>query len=422
MGRARKNRRTRASYGGNGSKGRRNEQDRDDDFYMQGTERNNGASPLVRRGRGGYIPNKSSRNSDKECNGDGASQDHNLPDPFSNHPFDPFDDLSWYGPGDDWSTRSPPRQRGRSRRNHDHRGAHNDHDIANIDYVNVQDDPYMPVTGFGRGRAPLPLPLPLPAGRGRGRGRGGFGSPTGGRGRGYNRGGSQKSPAQPSHSPPALHKHHHQQPPFSCSSSPGRAPTRFCTECSSVRRANLRLRDWVSAGVSRASEVLESWSDEVGVGRGSGDEMDWQPEPVVRVLIVSNSPTPSPSIPPSSVVGASFGTSYWHPDSFYGYKGPETGEVCSGGGGEVAVNNMTGSSSWGLRPDALGPEFHGGESGVWGNGGGGVCGPKDETSCSAQKIDGHAGLWTPHVFGSQCFGSQCARMMTPPGEPLSVKA
>ncbi|KAI0969880.1 hypothetical protein F4678DRAFT_463213 [Xylaria arbuscula] len=418
MGRARrKNRRSRASYGGNSNSGRRNNQDRDDDFYMQGTERNHGASPAVRRGRGGYINNNSRRNSKRQDNYDGTSQDHNLPDPFASNPFDPFDDLNLDGLENNWSTRSQPRHRGtRYKRSHNHqRGHDDDHDIEKIDYLNLQGDPY---AGSSRGS----LPLDTGPGRGRGRGRGGFNIPIRGRGRGKgnyedHRAGSQKSPTPPPHSP-ALLQHSRPQPSFARSSSLDRATTRFCTECSSVRRANLRLRDWVAAGISRASEVLDSWSDEVGVSRGSGDEMDWQPEPVVRVLIVSNSTAPSPTIPSSSVAGASFGTSYWHSDPIYGYGGPEMGDVGLGGG-EVAVNYMTGSS-WGLRPDALGPEFFGGSSGVWGNGGGGgMFAPKDEAYLSSgQKIDSYAGSWTRNP----AFGSQTARMMTPPDTPLSMKA
>ncbi|KAI1822861.1 hypothetical protein F4861DRAFT_550294 [Xylaria intraflava] len=62
---------------------------------------------------------------------------------------------------------------------------------------------------------------------------------------------------------------------------------RFCTECSAVRRANLALRDWLLAATAHATQIIDGWSDEVGVGRGSADEMDWQPEPVIRVLILT---------------------------------------------------------------------------------------------------------------------------------------
>jgi hypothetical protein len=70
---------------------------------------------------------------------------------------------------------------------------------------------------------------------------------------------------------------------------PGRGRlTRFCIECSAVRRANLTLRNWFSSFLLGASEVVDGWSEEVGVGSGTGDEMDWQPEPVVRVLILAS--------------------------------------------------------------------------------------------------------------------------------------
>ncbi|KAI1173710.1 hypothetical protein F4777DRAFT_600232 [Nemania sp. FL0916] len=78
----------------------------------------------------------------------------------------------------------------------------------------------------------------------------------------------------------------------------GRGRMRFCTECSAVRRANLRLRDRAASALAHAAEVLDRWSDEVGVGRGAGgDEMDWQPEPVVRVLILTTPSATAPTIP-----------------------------------------------------------------------------------------------------------------------------
>ncbi|KAI1319182.1 hypothetical protein F5Y16DRAFT_104010 [Xylariaceae sp. FL0255] len=64
---------------------------------------------------------------------------------------------------------------------------------------------------------------------------------------------------------------------------------RFCVECSTVRRANLMLRDWLDKALIAAADVIAGWSDEVGVSTGSGDEMDWQPEPVTRIVMISSS-------------------------------------------------------------------------------------------------------------------------------------
>lgn len=77
---------------------------------------------------------------------------------------------------------------------------------------------------------------------------------------------------------------------------------RFCTECSAVRRANLRFRNLVARALKRCSEHFVAWAEEAGVGFGTCDEMDWQPEPVTRVLLLAPppAPPPPPSPPPSS--------------------------------------------------------------------------------------------------------------------------
>ncbi|KAI2609290.1 hypothetical protein GGR54DRAFT_643606 [Hypoxylon sp. NC1633] len=68
----------------------------------------------------------------------------------------------------------------------------------------------------------------------------------------------------------------------SCSGS----TVRFCIECRDVRRANLRFRNWAARALQRCSERFVAWADEAGVAFGTGDEMDWQPEPVTRVLLL----------------------------------------------------------------------------------------------------------------------------------------
>ncbi|XDG02313.1 hypothetical protein ABKA04_001928 [Annulohypoxylon sp. FPYF3050] len=72
--------------------------------------------------------------------------------------------------------------------------------------------------------------------------------------------------------------------------------SRFCTECSAVRRANIRFRNWASHALRACNERFREWADDVGVGFESADEMDWQPEPVTRVLIVGSA---APILPPN---------------------------------------------------------------------------------------------------------------------------
>ncbi|KAI1126779.1 hypothetical protein F5Y10DRAFT_204629 [Nemania abortiva] len=173
--------------------------------------------------------------------------------------------------------------------------------------------------------------------------------------------------------------------PASRSISPARL-VRFCTECSTVRRANITLRDWCTSALSRASEVLDSWSNEVGVSRGSGDEMDWQPEPVIRVLILAptnasasqhgsagsstgNSPVESPVYSPVS------GGSEWGlQQSSYNSNSMGSAFGCALGGdgnGNYATGTASSSMSWGLRPGTLSPASSNGGN-VGGSGGPGL--------------------------------------------------
>lgn len=77
----------------------------------------------------------------------------------------------------------------------------------------------------------------------------------------------------------------------------GGSRSRFCTECSAVRRANIRFRNWASHALRVCNERFREWADDAGVGFESADEMDWQPEPVTRVLIVGSAVPTFPSNP-----------------------------------------------------------------------------------------------------------------------------
>ncbi|KAI1436035.1 hypothetical protein GGR50DRAFT_265720 [Xylaria sp. CBS 124048] len=164
--------------------------------------------------------------------------------------------------------------------------------------------------------------------------------------------------------------------------------TRSCTECSAVRRANLSLRDWLQCTLSRTNDVVESWSDEVGVARGAADEMDWQPEPVVRVVILTVGPKEenvtseagseqrqqanlSGGFVGSSLVGAITGCSRgmgMGGDNKGAHGNSEgSGDDGSGGGGAGArdeEDRMTRLSSWGSRPIALRTDTSGRWKGV----------------------------------------------------------
>ncbi|RYP02074.1 hypothetical protein DL766_010567 [Monosporascus sp. MC13-8B] len=80
---------------------------------------------------------------------------------------------------------------------------------------------------------------------------------------------------------------------------PPRPAAALCTECRDVRRANARFRDWAWGRLERAARRVLDWSAAVGVGLDAGEEMDWQPEPLVRVLVLrAASPPPPPPPPP----------------------------------------------------------------------------------------------------------------------------
>ncbi|KAI0433363.1 hypothetical protein F5Y09DRAFT_299273 [Xylaria sp. FL1042] len=141
-------------------------------------------------------------------------------------------------------------------------------------------------------------------------------------------------------------------PSPSRSSRPGGRQARPCAECSAVRRANLTLHDWFTTSIANASKALDNWSNKVGLSCRSGDEMDWQPEPVVRVLIVST-PSPSHILSPTNKNGDSTGSA-WQQDP--PNRALEDGGE-GGGRGVTAVDYMTGSSPWGLRPGTLGVDL-----------------------------------------------------------------
>ncbi|KAK8031710.1 hypothetical protein PG990_001444 [Apiospora arundinis] len=63
---------------------------------------------------------------------------------------------------------------------------------------------------------------------------------------------------------------------------------RSCEDCRAVRKANVRLRNVVHNHLSAAATTLVEWSAEVGVPFGgvADDEMDWQPEPEIRVVLL----------------------------------------------------------------------------------------------------------------------------------------
>ncbi|KAK6948310.1 hypothetical protein Daesc_010075 [Daldinia eschscholtzii] len=69
---------------------------------------------------------------------------------------------------------------------------------------------------------------------------------------------------------------------------------RSCTECSSVRRANLRFRNWAARALSQCNQQFAAWADDAGVGFDTYDEMDWQPEPQQQQQRPPIGPIPKP--------------------------------------------------------------------------------------------------------------------------------
>ncbi|KAI0115483.1 hypothetical protein GGR51DRAFT_555915 [Nemania sp. FL0031] len=354
---------------------RRNDLDRDDDFPMRGVEHNTNHVPkLNRRGRGGqYNSSNSSRNNTGHNRGDRPRKNRHAFSPLIDNPFQ---ELSLDGPGfQDEQEPVLPRQRKRRNPNHNH--SRNEQDHENQMPPRHHRHPHQ---SNHRGQGTIQHHGTLPP------------DPNAS---------NITNTNLPHHGTP----HPFQFPldmtptaPTPLSPSPARLK-RFCTECSAVRRANLTLRDWCLSALSRASEVLESWSDEVGVSRGSGDEMDWQPEPVVRVLILNPSPTTAATATPPigngstganspTLTGTGSGSAFgWYP----------------GGNGNFAtgMGMGTGSSSWGLRPGTLSPASPASESGC-GNSGPGL------------------GVLSPgNVSVSYDFGTRSARMVTPPETPPS---
>lgn len=61
-----------------------------------------------------------------------------------------------------------------------------------------------------------------------------------------------------------------------------------CHDCRTARKANVRLRNALHSHIKSATATLAEWSNEVGVPFGgvADDEMDWQPEPEIRVVFV----------------------------------------------------------------------------------------------------------------------------------------
>ncbi|TRX92961.1 hypothetical protein FHL15_006099 [Xylaria flabelliformis] len=333
MGRStRKDRRSRTDRKNNNS--RRSSPDRDDDYFMHDAESNNALTSKQRRGR--RRNNKNNRRHSEQKNRDNRnSKKQNSYDHFT----DPFEELSL---GESTFYDEQQRSRVRGNRNHnrgDKQGnenrtpkQHNHHNRPRRSSITSAINDY------------------------------------------YNEIRHQDNDNDNTHTP-NKNKHNNRSRNLSSrSSSPARL-ARFCTDCSTVRRANLKLRDWLSSTIQRASSVVDTWSDEVGVGRGSADEMDWQPEPVVRVLILATTATPGSSSgsltpTPSTIGGISGGWTPPYQQQQQQHAGLGMGEVDSSGGDAAAAAHANpDTGSWGFRPGTLDPGFSmdggGNSGGVW---------------------------------------------------------
>ncbi|KAK8101217.1 uncharacterized protein PG998_007373 [Apiospora kogelbergensis] len=63
---------------------------------------------------------------------------------------------------------------------------------------------------------------------------------------------------------------------------------RCCDDCRTVRKANVRFRNVIQNHLNAAAATVLEWSEEVGVPFGgvADDEMDWQPESEIKVVLV----------------------------------------------------------------------------------------------------------------------------------------
>ncbi|KAI0865620.1 hypothetical protein F4860DRAFT_259185 [Xylaria cubensis] len=372
MGRStRRDRRNRTDRKNNNS--RRSSPDRDDDYFMHDAESNNALTSKQRRGRRRNNKNNR-RHSEQKIRDNRNSKKHNSFNRFT----DPFEELSL-----DESTFHDEQQRPGVRRNRNrnhNRGDKQEHGNRTPKQHEHHNRPRRS-------------------------------SITSAINDYYNEIRHQDNDDNNTH-PRNKNKHNNRSRNLSPrSSSPARL-ARFCTECSTVRRANLKLRDWLSSAIQRASSVVDTWSDEVGVGRGSADEMDWQPEPVVRVLILATTATPGSSSgfltpTPSTIGGTSGGwTPPYQQQQQQQHAGLVVGEVdsCGGDDAAAAANTNYDTGSWGLRPGTIDPGFSmdgGGNSGVW------------EADDSAA---GNAAVWNQMNYAYR-YRSMMSPPETPPESP-----
>ncbi|KAI8627714.1 hypothetical protein F5Y19DRAFT_162877 [Xylariaceae sp. FL1651] len=377
MGRARKNRRSRFNH--NNKLGKSNTSgnlDRDDDFPMHGVEH---TLPSNER--------RTPRPSDGQNSDSRGSKNRSRSNPFAN----PFNQPGSKGPGP--QDQSPgTRQQGKRTRNQGRRG--NRHHINHNDQRHNHHQP-------NRHR------------------RGSFTS-------------NSTATTDNDSNNHSYDRFFTSSPPFANSAfsspsspSPGRR-VRFCTECSTVRRANLTLRDWLASALFGVSEVVDIWGAEVGVGRGSGDEMDWQPEPVIHVLVLATA---------AAAAGSSWmGSLAQQPQHTQQYGGLQGGGGGGAGGGIGSGNGCgygygneythgvqdgaaapgancntrmgMGSSQWGLRPGVINP---------WSSTGGSVWG-----GCGLGTGGGQSEMNTGGVWQRKPFTQQFVKMLTPPESPSSL--
>ncbi|RYP50063.1 hypothetical protein DL768_004349 [Monosporascus sp. mg162] len=158
----------------------------------------------------------------------------------------------------------------------------------------------------------------------------------------------------------------------------------LCTECRDVRRANARFRDWAWGRLERAARHVLDWSAAVGVGFDAAEEMDWQPEPLIRVLVLRAPTPPPPPPPPGSDEGGGDGggvgigplgrplpplPGYWRAGGGSGDGGGDDGAAPGHPGTGMGLGPGPGAGGRGGEDGGLGPGM-----GVEGPVGGGVTG------------------------------------------------
>ncbi|KAK8058701.1 hypothetical protein PG994_009149 [Apiospora phragmitis] len=144
---------------------------------------------------------------------------------------------------------------------------------------------------------------------------------------------------QSNFSPSSFQRRQQQQQPQQHQRHPQRNDKYGCHDCRATRKANVRLRNTLHSHLKAATGTLVEWSAEVGVpfGGAADDEMDWQPEPEIRVVIVQQHNDRRRNYYYNNNTGGGFFTNGF-PGAAYGGYGGHGGHGAYGGYGDGGLD------------------------------------------------------------------------------------